>query len=237
MTQAFEYLPSVSGSRSAPPFAAELPEAAAQPEHPVFDVMDAQTKALLTGAGCYRHYRAGESIANPGDVMFVLEGIVGHIPPPLPVCVAISGVGSVLGLECAVIRPRATALVALVDTRAFQAPIETLIEGLGRDKVQELCIRQSQAHLAAMETEAACNAAHLVPPRLAKWVLRLHLANHQRDVRLTQAQLAHLMGVQRTSVNIAARQLQALGAARFVRGKVIVQNLGALAHSACGCAG
>lgn len=228
MAHAFDYASHGSG----PSFAL----APVDFDHPVFDALDGRTQALLWGAGQRQTYTAGETLETTGQVIFVEEGIVGHIPPQLSVCVSVSGAGSVFGLESAVTQTRLTPAIALARTRVLQAPAETLVEGLGRTRLQELCIRHTQARMSEMEGEAACNAAHLVPQRLAKWILRLHLANRRRDVCLTQADLAGLLGVQRSTVNVAIRQLQVVGAIRFVRGRIIVICSERLGQSACACA-
>lgn len=204
-------------------------------DHPVFEALDGATQALLSGEGRLVDYEIGETVDTERNVIFVQDGIIGHVPPQLSVCVAVSGAGSVFGLESALTQASLTPAVALARTRVLQAPAAVLIETLGRGKLQELCILHSQARMSEMEAEAACNAAHLVPQRLAKWIRRLHFANKRRDVCLTQAELARLLGVQRSTVNVAIRQLQVVGAIRFVRGRIIVQCADRLQTAACSC--
>lgn len=204
-------------------------------DHPVFAAMDTRTQALLWDAGTVAEYGIGETVTTDGNVIFVQDGIIGHVPPQLSVCVAVSGAGSVFGLESALTQARLTPAVALARSCVLQAPAAVLVEALGRARLQELCILHSQARMTEMEAEAACNAAHLVPQRLAKWIRRLHLANKRRDVCLTQAELARLLGVQRSTINVAIRQLQLVGAIRFVRGRIIVQSAEQLQQAACSC--
>lgn len=204
-------------------------------DHPVFAAMDPRTQSLLSSVGEIVAYEVGEAVATEQRVIFVQDGIIGHIPPRLSVCVGVSGAGSVFGLETALTDICPTPAVALARTTVLQAPSAALIEALGRDRLQALCILHAQARMSAVEDEAACNAAHLVPQRLAKWIRRLHLANRRRDVCLTQAELARLLGVQRSTVNLAIRQLQTDGAIRFVRGRIIVQCAERLQQAACGC--
>lgn len=204
-------------------------------DHPVFAAMDTRTRALLWDAGTVADYGIGETVATEGNVIFVQAGIIGHVPSQLSVCVAVSGVGSVFGLESALTQPRLPPAVALAPSRVLQVPAARLLEALGRGKLQELCIVQFQARMMKMEAEAACNAAHLAPQRLAKWLRRLHFANKRRDVCLTQADLARLLGVQRSTVNVAMRHLQNVDAIRFVRGRIIVQCADQLQQAACSC--
>lgn len=231
MAHAFDYSHAHSYRCPAPDRVEPLPDF----DHPVFAALDSRTQSLLWGAGEVTDYGIGETVATDGNVIFVQDGIIGHVPQQLSVCVAVSGAGSVFGLESALTQARLTPAVALARSRVLQAPAAVLVEALGRGRLQELCILHSQARMTEMEAEAACNAAHLVPQRLAKWIRRLHFANKRRDVCLTQAEMARLLGVQRSTVNVAIRQLQVVGAIRFVRGRIIVQCAERLQQAACSC--
>jgi CRP-like cAMP-binding protein len=74
-----------------------------------------------------------------------------------------------------------------------------------------------------------------VSERLAKWLLRLHHGGNSAPLRLTQAQLAAMLGVQRTSINAAASNLQTMGAVRFSRGKASILDADSLADLSCRC--
>ena len=204
-------------------------------DHPIFALLGTATQDQLLASGQPRAVPAGSALAINGCVTFVLDGLLATVCRTSGVCVSLTGAGTVVGLESGFDTPRAGHVVALAATRVYAAPAAVLIEGLGRSRVLELCMRHSLGRLHAMETEAACNAAHLVPQRLAKWLVRLHRANQERDIHLTQADLARLLGVQRTSVNAAARGLQQAGAARFTRGRILIRDIKALTRSACSC--
>lgn len=204
--------------------------------HPLFSLMNSATQGRLLASGRSRTIELGNSLSINSCVTFVQDGLLGTVSRPSGVCVGVAGAGAVVGLSSAFNAPRQGHIVALATSRVFAAPMAVLIEGLGRSRVMELCMRQSLECLSAMESEAACNAAHLVPQRLAKWLVRLHRANREGDLRFTQSQLAQLLGVQRTSVNAAARGLQQAGAARFTRGRVAIRDLDSLTHLSCSCA-
>ena len=204
--------------------------------HPVFAALDGPTRQRLSRDGRERALDVGDTLDAAPAVTFVLDGILGTFCASADVCVTVAGSGCVLGLERLFDAPSPRPVETLVPGRVFIAPPATLIDALGRDRVMELSMRHTRARLRDMEDEAACNASHLVSQRLAKWLLRLHRANRARDLAFTQADIARLMGVQRTSVNTAARQLQITGAARFTRGKVVIRNADLLAQSACSCA-
>jgi CRP-like cAMP-binding protein len=82
----------------------------------------------------------------------------------------------------------------------------------------------------------ACNALHSVEARLSRSILEA--LERSRDGRLlptTQEALAHMLGVQRTTVTAAVAQLQASGAVRGARGVLEVLDAGLLERAACCC--
>jgi len=229
---------SLSFGRTAAPTAVlrhELISTARVEDHPVFAALFEDTRDRLLSEGRHRALDIGEALEGDQQVVFVLEGIVGGFVTDQRVCVALSGAGGVIGLESALgMRPSLHA-VALAETRIFEAPATLLVDGLGRARVTDLCMRHALARLDQLHAEAVCNAIHLIPQRLAKWLERLHRANRGKDIRLTQAEIATLMGVQRTAVNGSLRQLQDAGILKSTRGRISVADVDQLARASCGC--
>jgi hypothetical protein len=56
-----------------------------------------------------------------------------------------------------------------------------------------------------------------------------------RHLNVTQEFLAHMLGVQRTSIGLIANSLQRTGAIRYARGRVEIIDLERLRASACDC--
>jgi hypothetical protein len=56
-----------------------------------------------------------------------------------------------------------------------------------------------------------------------------------RQLKVTQEFLAHMLGVQRTSIGAIAHLLQRTGAIRYARGRVEIIDLERLRASACDC--
>lgn len=204
-------------------------------DHPVFAALFEGTRDLLLAGGRSRALDIGETLEASPDVVFVLEGMIGKFAPGSRVCVGVVGAGGLFGLETAVGMDPSTTSMALAETRVFEAPATLLVEGLGRARVTDLCMRHALVRLENLQSEATCNALHLVPQRLAKWLARLHRANRAKEIRLTQGEIAQLMGVQRTAVNGAVRQLQDASAVRCSRGRIIIQDLDRLGRASCGC--
>lgn len=203
-------------------------------DHPVFQALPADAQAGIEAYGQRTSLSAGEVLPNDGGLYFILSSVVGLFPGGGRICVTAVTTGSVHGwdqaLEPGARRPEARALIDTVLCRAAAAP---LVEAMGREWLTGLVARHATARLDALATEAACNASHLVPERLAKWLVRLHCGGNGAPLFLTQADFGGMLGVQRTSVNAAAARLQSL--VRFGRGKVQVLNLAGLRQASCGC--
>ncbi len=83
---------------------------------------------------------------------------------------------------------------------------------------------------------AACTALHTVESRMCRVLLDASERSHGGSVlSLTQEMLAHMLGVQRTTIAGAASTLQRNGMIRTVRGNVELLEMAALAKTACSC--
>jgi len=202
--------------------------------HPVFAALPpAARDAILSGAR-ERLLPPGEALPSTPMLWLVGSGLLVRQASDSAVCVGLIGPGSALGWETAA-TGETFAVRALDACRLWEAPIQPVIEIMGQAWLNELVARQAALRLKALETDAACNASHLLLPRLAKWLARFHRASGGQSLALTQAALAEMLGVQRTSVNAAALQLQAAGLARFRRGRVEVLDADGLRATACAC--
>lgn len=80
-----------------------------------------------------------------------------------------------------------------------------------------------------------CNGMHEVGARLARWLLTSADRMESDELYLTQEFLAQMLGVQRSTVTVAASALQRAGLIEYSRGKIHVLNRRKLAKSACEC--
>lgn len=81
----------------------------------------------------------------------------------------------------------------------------------------------------------ACNALHPVGARLARALLEASEKRADALVPATQAALAEVLGVQRTTVTAAITQLECSGAVRARRGAVEILRADVLEQAACPC--
>jgi CRP-like cAMP-binding protein len=80
-----------------------------------------------------------------------------------------------------------------------------------------------------------CNRMHEVDARLARWLLTSADRMESESLHLTQEFLAQMLGVQRSTVTVAAGELQRAGMIGYSRGKINIVDRAALTKVACEC--
>ncbi len=89
--------------------------------------------------------------------------------------------------------------------------------------------------LAQVQQTAACNALHAMESRLARWLLQTRDRIDSDALPLTQEFLSQMLGVQRTTVTLVARQLEQAGVIQNRRGRIVVVDRKGLEDVACKC--
>lgn len=98
-----------------------------------------------------------------------------------------------------------------------------------------MLLRYTQAFLTQVAQTAACNAAHLVEERCARWLLMTHDRVADARFPLTHEFLAFMLGVWRPGVTVAMRKLQDGGLVDYARGWVEVVDRAGLEGASCEC--
>jgi CRP-like cAMP-binding protein len=92
-----------------------------------------------------------------------------------------------------------------------------------------------QAFLEQVMVSVACNGAHSLKERLARWLLMMRDRGDNDTLRITQGLLAEMLGVQRPSITNAARELERAGLiGRGLRQVTILDRQG-LMKASCEC--
>ena len=105
------------------------------------------------------------------------------------------------------------------------------------ERLRFLIDRHAEALFGHAIQSVACNALHSVEARFCRWLLCCHDRIDSDRVSLTQEFLADMLGVQRTTVTVVARTLQAAGLIRYSRGVVDILDRAGLEAITCECYG
>ncbi|WP_433972200.1 Crp/Fnr family transcriptional regulator [Tunturiibacter lichenicola] len=89
--------------------------------------------------------------------------------------------------------------------------------------------------LVQISQSVLCNRMHEVDARLARWLLTSADRMESESLNLTQEFLAQMLGVQRSTVTVAAGDLQRRGMIGYSRGKINILDRAALTKLACEC--
>jgi len=92
-----------------------------------------------------------------------------------------------------------------------------------------------QAFLEQVLVSAACNGAHTLKQRLARWLLMMRDRSDDDTLPITQSLLAEMLGVQRPTVTNAARELERAGLIGRGRRQVSILDRAGLEKASCEC--
>ena len=96
-------------------------------------------------------------------------------------------------------------------------------------------LRFAYVVLKQMSQTCVCNHFHTIEARLCRWLTVMSERSGNRQIKVTQEFLAHMLGVQRTSIGLIANSLQRSGSIRYARGRVEIIDIDRLRASACDC--
>ena len=99
----------------------------------------------------------------------------------------------------------------------------------------ELVTHYTQALMGFVMQSTACNAAHSVEQRLARWLLMAQDRMEADEFPLTQEFVAMMLGASRPTVTVVAGMLQRAGLIMYHRGRVTVRDRERLEAASCEC--
>jgi CRP-like cAMP-binding protein len=115
--------------------------------------------------------------------------------------------------------PRASFRGAIQSMPSFRSLLETYAE----------------AFLEQVMVSAACNGAHDLKQRLSRWLLMMHDRSDGDTLPITQDLLATVLGVQRPTITIAARELESKGLIKRGRRQLTIVSRRGLIEESCQC--
>jgi CRP-like cAMP-binding protein len=101
--------------------------------------------------------------------------------------------------------------------------------------VRDLCLRYFEAFVAQLLQSVACNARHELEARMCRWLLMMQDRAGGEVLHLTHEFLAEMLAVQRSTLTLAARKLQAACLIRYRRGLIEILDRRGLEDVSCEC--
>jgi CRP-like cAMP-binding protein len=92
-----------------------------------------------------------------------------------------------------------------------------------------------QAFLEQVMVSVACNGAHSLQERLARWLLMMRDRTDDDTLPISQGLLAEMLGAQRPSITNAAQELERAGLIARGRRQVTIRDRKGLTQASCEC--
>ena len=180
----------------------------------------------------------------PGDavrhVYFPNDGIVSlihEVDERRGVEVAMEGNESAIGLSAYLAGTKSYSLSVVRDagTAMRLAVSELNRHTVQRNALTGLLHRSANALVMQIVQSGICNRFHAIDHRLARWLLMSHDRSGSNELLATQAVIAGMIGVRRSSVTMAATNLQRQGVIHYRRGRIEILDREGLAAASCSC--
>ena len=101
--------------------------------------------------------------------------------------------------------------------------------------LQKLVYAFAYLQLVQITQSVLCNRMHEVEARLARWLLTSADRMESESLHLTQEFLSGMLGVQRSTVTVAAGELQRNGLIGYSRGRIHILDRAGLVAKTCEC--
>ena len=142
-----------------------------------------------------------------------------------------TSVQAVFGAEISSIR-----LLVQIPGGAAKMPRTVFTRAMGSmPSFRSLMYAYVQAFLEQVLVSVACNGAHSLKQRLARWLLTMRDRGDDDALQITQNLLAEMLGVQRPTVTNAARELERAGLIARGRRQVSILDRQGLVAESCEC--
>jgi len=102
-------------------------------------------------------------------------------------------------------------------------------------QLRQVMLKYVQLALNTATQSAACNRAHLLEQRLARWLLTARDRSGSDRLPLTHEFIAMMLGVRRAGVTVAAQSLQSAGLIEYAHGRITVVDREGLEAATCEC--
>jgi CRP-like cAMP-binding protein len=142
-----------------------------------------------------------------------------------------SGVQAILGAK----RSSVQLLVQIPGSAAKMSRVAFTLAMQSMPSFRNVMDAYVQAFLEQVMVSVACNGAHSLKQRLARWLLMMRDRGDSDVLPITQDLLAEMLGVQRPTITNAAREFERAGLIERGRRQVTILDGQGLAEASCEC--
>ena len=142
-----------------------------------------------------------------------------------------SGVQAIFGAKTSSVR-----LLVQIPGSAAKMSRKAFTRAMGSmPSFRSLMYAYVQAFLEQVLVSVACNGAHKLKQRLARWLLMMRDRSDDDAMQITQSLLAEMLGVQRPTITNAAGELERAGLIARGRQQLTILNRQGLVEASCEC--
>jgi CRP-like cAMP-binding protein len=129
-----------------------------------------------------------------------------------------------------------TEYVVQIPGTAKQLPADPLLQEFNHCKpLRDVMLRYTQAFIAQLSQNVACNRMHTIEQRLARWLLECRDRLQSENLSLTHEFIAQMLGVRRAGVSEAAAKFQERGLIEYGRKTARILDSPGLEAASCEC--
>ena len=120
--------------------------------------------------------------------------------------------------------------------KAMRIPAAPLRDEFDRNNsLRTLLLKFTQAYIAQISQNAACNRVHTLEERCARWLLEVRDRVSSDEFGLTQEFLSQMLGANRTTVSLTMVSFKDHGLIDYGRGDLHLLDIPALKRASCEC--
>ncbi|MDZ8083986.1 MAG: Crp/Fnr family transcriptional regulator [Nostoc sp. DedQUE12b] len=129
-----------------------------------------------------------------------------------------------------------TEYIVQVPGNAVKMKAHLLLDEFDTNKpLRDVMLKYTQAYIAQISQNVACNRTHTIEKRMARWLLESSDRLYSDELILSHEFLSHMLGVRRSSVTETAHILEKKGLIKCSRKKIQIVDRQGLQEASCEC--
>ncbi|MBC1221347.1 Crp/Fnr family transcriptional regulator [Nostoc sp. UCD121] len=131
-----------------------------------------------------------------------------------------------------------TEYIVQVPGKAVRMKADLLLNEFDTNKsLRDVMLKYTQAYMAQISQNVACNRLHTIEQRMARWLLESSDRLNSDQLFLSHEFLSHMLGVRRASISETASHLQDKGLIQYSRNQIKTIDRQGLEETSCECYG